>query len=315
MFERVRLTVAGDVMLDIRLQGPVRRISPEAPVPIVELASREAWPGGAANVAMIAATLGARVQLIGATGVDTHADELQRIMESTDLRSRLVPDPSRVTTAKTRIVSGTQQICRIDHESRVPIDGSLESLLIEHIEAALEHSDVFILSDYGKGLFTDRVVRAVIAAAARHGVATLADPSGGDAARFVGADLIKPNRVEALAALSLPAGHPISVVELATTLRNSIDTGAVLVTDGGNGMALARRDETLLVSAPARSVIDVTGAGDAVAAVLGLGLGLGLELSEAVRWGTAAGSVAVTKPGTEGFRLDELTAARTEIHG
>jgi len=301
-----RLAVVGDVMLDVWLEGPVKRVSPEAPVPVVELASTRQRLGGAANVAAVIGALGGSASVLGLVGDDGGSQLLSELLEEAGGTPLLVEDPSRPTTRKTRVVSGPQQLCRIDEESPGPADGEVADRLRALVQAALDGAEAVVLSDYGKGVLDDGLIALVCGAAAEQGLPVVADPWGAGAARFGAATVVKPNRLEACAALG--AARDSSVADLAADLRARIGGGAVLVTDGAAGMALADRAGVYRIPAIRREVADVTGAGDAVAAVLAAALGGGAGLRAAAEMGNAAGAVAVTKRGTAPFGPGELQA-------
>jgi D-beta-D-heptose 7-phosphate kinase / D-beta-D-heptose 1-phosphate adenosyltransferase len=302
----VRVAVVGDIMLDVWIDGPVRRISPEAPVAIVDVTSRLSRLGGAANVAGLVGVLGAGAPLLGVIGDDETGAELSSLVGSATSCSLLVCDASRRSTRKTRIVSNGQQVCRLDEEDRISISVDVEDQLLNRMDDAFDNADAVIISDYGKGVVTDRIADEVIVGAQRRGLAVIVDPSGGDAFRFSAADIVKPNRLEALAAVGLAPDVEMPVLELASLLRARLGDCDVLVTDGRHGIGVASADGAYLVPGIPREVADVTGAGDAVAAVVALAVGAGLELETVARMGNAAGAVAVSKWGTAPFALNEL---------
>lgn len=301
-----RVVVVGDIMLDSWIEGPVRRISPEAPVAIVEVKNRLSRLGGAANVAGLVGTLGASAQLLGVIGDDDAGAELSFLLRSAAAHPLLVCDASRRSTRKTRIVSNGQQICRLDEEDRFSISEDVENHLLDRMDEAFDNADAVIISDYGKGIVTDRIVDGVIASAQRRGLAVIVDPSGGDASRFSAANIVKPNRVEALAAVGLAPEVEMPVVELACLLRARLGDCDVLVTDGRHGIGVASAERIYLVPGIPREVVDATGAGDAVAAVVALAFGAGFKLETVARLGNAAGAVAVSRWGTDPFALNEV---------
>ncbi len=309
MFEGTRIAIIGDVMLDVWLEGPTRRISPEAPVPVIELTTRESRLGGAANVASVVAGLGGSMNVLGVTGDDEGADRLEEGLRAAGASFRLCRDVNRPTTRKTRIVSGPQQVCRVDEESVAPMDDGVTRCIHDALEVTLDGADAVVLSDYGKGLVDDVLVAEVVRRASARGLPVIADPWGDGARRFHAATLVKPNRHEACVALGLSSGEAVSVGDLAVALWARMSGSAVLVTDGPGGMALVVDGEPVVIPAIRREVTDVTGAGDSVAAVLALSLACGADLEVAARLGNAAGGVAVTKRGTTPFDRSELAAA------
>ena len=305
----VRLAVVGDVILDTWIEGPVRRVSREAPVPVVLLRTTTAFPGGAANVAVLVASWGAPVSLVGVVGNDEAATELVHAIERGHVSVTLLRDGSRITTRKTRIVSGQQQVCRVDEEMTEPLSSQSEASLRKIIPEVVAEADAVVLQDYGHGTLTDRVIADVLQCASERDVPVVADPFGGSAARFAQASLVKPNRMEAFAALGRPLEESTSASSLALELSRELMGCPTLVTDGKRGCGLAVSDESFAFPAPVRNVIDVTGAGDAVVAVVAAALGAGGDFWSAAALGNLAGSIAVTKRGTCTFGLDELVLA------
>ena len=307
-FESTRVAVIGDVMLDIWLEGPVRRISQEAPIPVVELTGREESPGGAANVAELLASLGATVSLLGVVGQDDEASALREAVRSTKITARFVGDEGRPTTTKTRVVSGTQQICRLDVEDRSPAVPSIESEMIEAVPEALDGADAVIISDYGKGALTEKVVDAILSQTLIGEQPTVVDPNGPDATRYSRSTILKPNRHEAFRALQLPFDQSTPSSKLAKELKEKINGCAVLVTDGANGMTLTAEAGTYEIPAIGHAVVDVAGAGDAVSAMLALSLAAGHGLEMAAHCGNVAGAAAVLKRGTAPITISDLVS-------
>ena len=305
----IRLAVIGDVMLDVWMEGSARRISPEAPVPVIRLENTNPLPGGAANVAGLAAALGASATLVGVVGDDDVATELEQVVGLERVEAKLFRDKSRITTRKTRIVSGPQQVCRVDEEINEPLSAESEAVLSPMIQEVVSEVDVVVLQDYGKGTVTDRVVADVLLQASKSKVPVVADPSGDGVGRFSRVTLVKPNRMEAFAALGRPFEESTSACGLALELSRELTGCPTLVTDGKRGCGLAVSDESFTFPAPVRDVIDATGAGDAVAAVAAAALGAGGDFWSAAALGNLAGSIAVTKRGTCTFGLDELVLA------
>jgi rfaE bifunctional protein kinase chain/domain len=307
-FGSIRVAVIGDVMLDIWLEGSVRRISQEAPIPVVELTGRKESPGGAANVAELLASLGATVSLLGVVGQDDEASALREAVRSTNITARFVGDAGRPTTTKTRVISGTQQICRLDVEDRSPAVPSVESEMIEAVPEALDGADAVIISDYGKGALTGKIVEAILSRTLTGEQPTVVDPNGSDATRYSRSTILKPNRHEAFRALQLPFDQRTSTPKLAEELKKMLDGCAVLVTDGANGMTLADEAGTYEIPAIGHAVVDVAGAGDAVSAMLALSLAAGHELAMAAYCGNVAGAAAVLKRGTEPIGISDLVS-------
>ena len=310
-----RVLVAGDAMLDSYVYGTTARISPEAPVQIVQVEREESMLGGAANVAKCLVALGARVTLACVTGDDAQAQQL--INEAQSLRidtSLVVKDPSRPTTVKTRIVSGRQHLLRIDREGRTPLSEALLADFAARVGAAAATADAVLLSDYKKGLLTREVCAAAIKAAGPRPV--VVDPKGRDWSRYEGATVIKPNWKEAQSFLGSMDSYVLGLKhtsddqiceESAHQLRNGLRIKNVMVTRSERGVSLACADNSS-VSFPthATTVRGEAGAGDVAGAVTCLALAAGAEMPLAVWLGNAAAGAKVAKFGTSSVSDHEI---------
>jgi D-beta-D-heptose 7-phosphate kinase/D-beta-D-heptose 1-phosphate adenosyltransferase len=304
-FTGARILVAGDLMLDRYWSGDTRRISPEAPVPVVHVARAEDRPGGAANVALNLAALGSRVTLTGVTGDDEAADILSAGLSERGIQTRIHRRADVPTITKLRVLSHHQQLIRLDFEA--PLTPLGEDPLPRLISTALGESDLMVLSDYAKGTLADP--EQLIEAARALGKPVLVDPKGLDFARYRGATLLTPNRAE-LEAIVGVCSDDVALVERGQRLRADLRLEAMLVTLGERGMLLLRADtEALHLPTRAREVFDVTGAGDTVIATLAAALGAGVELSEACALANCAAGVAVGKLGTATVAARELQRA------
>lgn len=312
-----RVLVVGDVMLDVYVWGDAERVSPEAPVPVVDVRRTSSSPGGAANAAMNVAQLGAIARLVGVVGVDENANVLRVALAEGTIRDHdLIADPRRPTTTKTRVVAHQQQVARFDAESRTGIGQDTENALLAAASERLTDVDVCILSDYAKGAVTPAIASGLIAAARSAHVPVVVDPKGHDFAKYRGATVITPNVQEAELALGRELRGREAVGDGARSLMRSTDA-AILVTLGAAGMSLFWTEppsttKDLFISATARRVYDVTGAGDTVVAALAIALGCGMSLTDAARVANAAAGVVVGKIGTASLTLEELRAAHAE---
>ncbi|HQS08744.1 MAG TPA: D-glycero-beta-D-manno-heptose-7-phosphate kinase, partial [Xanthobacteraceae bacterium] len=305
------VAVIGDVMVDRYILGSVSRISPEAPVPVLLHGAERIVPGGAANVAANAAAMGAPIRLVGLVGADGEADQLRAALAPYALidLSGLVVDAARPTVTKTRVMSGRQQIVRIDAEMSAPPSAAVEDALIASASRAMAGCSVVVLSDYAKGVLGDRVVAAVLAEARTLGVPVIVDPKRRTFEAYRGATLVTPNRRELSEATGLP-DETDADAERAAQAASAQFGGDVLVTRAEKGMTLWRRNGTVLhVPAEAREVFDVSGAGDTALAALALSLACGLALEASVPVANAAAAIAVAKLGTAVVTHAELTAA------
>jgi rfaE bifunctional protein kinase chain/domain len=301
-----RVLIVGDVMLDEYIWGDVRRISPEAPVPIVEVTRRSHVPGGAANVAAGVVAFGGRAMIAGVTGDDIAAGNLRDSLtaSSVDIGS-LIVDPARPTTCKTRVIAHAQQVVRTDQELRGPLPNALAEQLLEAVRARLPDVDAVVLSDYGKGIVSDSGAQAVIALANAAGTPVIVDPKGLDFGKYRGATLVTPNELELSQAGHIHFDGDESVLQTARRLTTENDIG-LLVTRGAAGMLLVANGIEFSVPARARDVYDVTGAGDTVVSMLAVALGRRLDLRRAVELANEAAGIAVGKIGTSTVSLDEL---------
>ena len=310
-----KILVVGDVMLDRYWWGDVGRISPEAPVPVVRLLKTTMAAGGAANVAVNIAGLGADPILFGIVGMDDEADLIRGVLKESGVSPVYsVEVADRATTVKTRVIAHSQQVTRIDQETDANVDEAWESRLREKLRSLVSTADAIILSDYAKGLLTDRLVADVIEMAAASEKSVLVDPKGKDYAKYRGATIITPNRREAAEACNFQENLN-NMVELAgAKLINDLEIDAVLITQGEAGMTLFRRDyESKHFPAAARKVYDVTGAGDTVIATLGTSLGAGADLESATRLANVAAGLVVEQIGTSAVSLPELQRAMDNL--
>ena len=307
----VGVLVAGDCMLDAYVSGTATRISPEAPVPVVEVARRRFAVGGAANVAANARGMGAVVKLAGVTGVDESAAVLRAELKKMEIGiDALVEDDSRVTTTKTRVTAGGQQIVRFDEESRLPLSARFASQFLRKCETVLDEADAIVISDYAKGVASESFCRWVIEHAAKRGIPVIIDPKSSDLSRYRGARIVTPNLKETAAAAGSPIQTNEDLARAAEMLLEKIAPSALLVTRGGDGMSLFEPGKKEVhLPALVHEVADVTGAGDTVVAALAVSLGAGFDLREAAEMANLAAGVAVGHHGTWAVRRDELIEA------
>jgi D-glycero-beta-D-manno-heptose-7-phosphate kinase len=307
-FPGKRVLVIGDLMLDEYIWGSVRRISPEAPVPVVELQKRSHAPGGAANAAANIAGLQGQVDLVGIIGADEAGNQLRRALASRGIGvDGLVTAEGRPTTTKTRIIAHSQQVVRLDQEHRVRFDAKLEEQLIRLIEERLPRADVCLLSDYAKGLVSPTLARGFIERAVALGKPVVVDPKGGDGSKYRGATVIKPNLDEAAILLKQEIQSPEEVTEAGPRLVSLFGSTGVLITRGAAGMSLFQVGrEPIHIPAQAREVFDVTGAGDTVVSTLAMALAAGADLEQGARLASQAAAIIVGRVGTTAVRLEEL---------
>ncbi|AXH64201.1 MULTISPECIES: bifunctional D-glycero-beta-D-manno-heptose-7-phosphate kinase/D-glycero-beta-D-manno-heptose 1-phosphate adenylyltransferase HldE [Providencia] len=304
-YKQAGVLVVGDVMLDRYWHGPANRISPEAPVPVVKVTMVEERPGGAANVAMNIASLGANSRLVGLTGIDDAAKALTENLNAVQVRCDFVAIPTHPTITKLRVLSRNQQLIRLDFEEG--FENVDVAPVLERIEQALPHIGALVLSDYAKGALTH--VEKMIALANKANVPVLIDPKGNNFERYRGATLLTPNMSE-FEAIVGPCKNNQDVEEKGMKLLHSLELKALLITRSEQGMSLIRRDEAPLhLPTQAQEVFDVTGAGDTVIGVLAASIASGRPLHEACALANAAAGVVVGKLGTSTVSPIELENA------
>ncbi len=307
---RPRILIVGDLILDRYLTGDVSRISPEAPIPVLAAKHSEERLGGAGNVAANLRAAEAEVEIVGVLGDDDGAQSLRRMLKSQGVEvDGCYLDPSRPTTRKTRLVSGVQQMLRVDWEENEALSGDSSERLFDGIEARVAKADAVVLSDYGKGVLTEQSIARVVAAARKNGVPVLVDPKGTDYRRYRGATLVTPNRREAEMAL----GRAIATLEELPTagaeLISNAELDAAVITLGADGIYFLQSDGSSgRVPTMARAVFDVTGAGDTVIAWLALGLAAGVPLEGAVRLANQAAGIVVARRGAASVTRAELAS-------
>ena len=299
-----RVLVVGDAMLDEYLRGEVVRISPEAPVPVLEVRSTDLRLGGAANAAANIGALGGSATLVAVVGKDDTANTLAEALAKQGINGRLVPDPDRPTSKKTRLVAQQQQIVRVDHEKRTPISGHVADAIKKGIDNAIRDVQACVISDYAKGVVTPEIARYAISAARAAGVPVIVDPKQRSFEAYRGATVLTPNLHE------LEAAAPgMGVDAAAAHLLPELDGAGLLVTRSADGMTLFRGDHAPFhVRALAKEVFDVTGAGDTVVATLALALGAKVPIEQAIELASVAAAISVSKRGTATVTPAELSA-------
>jgi D-beta-D-heptose 7-phosphate kinase/D-beta-D-heptose 1-phosphate adenosyltransferase len=308
-----RVLVVGDLMLDRYQWGNVRRISPEAPVPVLRLERETEVAGGAANVARNLVGLGLRVCMAGVTGQDAHRQRLLALLREQGVETDAVlPDPTRPTTTKTRVVADHQQMLRIDAERIVKVDGDLAERLLAAVEQRLGQVDAVLLSDYAKGVLTGDLCADLITRARERGLPVLVDPKGSDFTRYRGATAITPNRAELAHATGVDGDDLDALLVAAERMREHLELEQLMLTLGDLGVALVDATGLHRIPAVAREVFDVSGAGDTVIATVAAGRAAGLDSIDTAHLANLAAGVVVGKVGTAAIAADELVAAIAE---
>ena len=311
-FKSLRVLVVGDLMLDRYVEGEVERISPEAPVPVLRQAREYSRPGGAANVAMNLAGLGLQTRLCGRLGADAAGDELRRLMADAGVESDVLASAA-ATITKTRVVSRTQQLLRLDVETREAVPENEDAALMARAAGAVAGMDAVVLSDYAKGTLSDGVCRAVIEAARRDSIPVLVDPKTRDFSRYRGSTTICPNLAELSVATGVPAHQTDALLLAAHALLRQIDVEFLTVTMSERGIRVLQQGQPDVVSpAKAQEVYDVSGAGDTVIATLAACLAAGLGLQTSVDLANVAAGIVVGKLGTVPVFAGELVGLLTQ---
>lgn len=313
-FENVRLAIVGDVMLDRYIWGSVDRISPEAPVPVVEVNRESSMLGGAGNVARNVRSLGGGAELVAVTGSDDPADEIALLMAEWKLdRAGLVADASRPTTVKTRVIARGQQVVRFDRESDGPLADDTTRAVVRMLRTVASAVDGVILQDYGKGMLTGDVLDGAQEIFAEMGVPVFVDPKAAHWNRFRGAALVKPNLREAEQLTGIRARGDGDLARIGAEVLERTGAETVAITRSDAGMTLFFSNGTSEhVATVARGVADAAGAGDTAIATLSLARLAGASWSEAAVLSNAAAGLVVTVPGTATLTRDELLG---EIRG
>jgi D-beta-D-heptose 7-phosphate kinase/D-beta-D-heptose 1-phosphate adenosyltransferase len=308
----VRVLVVGDVMLDKYVWGEVDRISPEAPVPVVRATLRDEKPGGAANVAMNLAGLGARVTLLGFGGGDLEQGALESLLAKSGIRPRLVTVANIPTTTKLRILSGHQQMMRLDSEAAPAFSESDYRDLLDRAVTALPDVAAVVLSDYAKGVLSEAVCQTIIRKAHEFRIPVLVDPKSPSFFRYRGATTICPNLKELAAAAGEPFTDLDRVFAIAQAHLQSLEIEFMTVTLGEKGIAVLRRDSRTHAPAVVRQVYDVSGAGDTVIAVLAVAMACGVPIETALQLANVAAGIVVSKIGTVPIQREELLGALSQ---
>lgn len=309
-----RVLVVGDVMLDRYIWGSVERISPEAPVPVVHTAHTSERPGGAANVAMNITGLGAQAMLFGLCGEDADGAALEACLREAGMDAQITRVAGHPTTVKLRILSGRQQMLRLDTER---VDGYPEAAFASLLAAVMQHldaADAVVLSDYAKGVLTSGVCGQVIQAARKRGIPVLVDPKQRSLERYRGATTICPNLAELSLTTGISSREPEALLDAGQKLAAELELEYLTTTMSDKGIAVLRPEGRFLAPAQARQVFDVSGAGDTVIAALALSLAGSLDIESAVQLANVAAGIVVGKVGTVPVTRDELlTSLSSEI--
>jgi len=314
-FSNISLLVIGDLMVDEYLWGEVDRISPEAPVPVVNIRRESYTLGGAGNVVNNLVGLGARVSIMGIAGSDQWGRLLIEHLNRLNVDATgVIWDGDRPTIRKTRIIGANQQMLRIDREDITPLHQRYLKPVYSRFEEKIPAADAVIVSDYGKGLITDHLMETITTIARKHGKPLIADPKGMVFTKYAGATLLTPNKKEAGLAAGIDITDEKTLIRAGRRLIDQAQPDALLITCGKEGMVLIETNQApYWIKAKAQQVFDVSGAGDTVVAMMGLGIASGMTLSESATLANTAAGIVVGKIGTATVSPEELENSLREI--
>lgn len=312
-FKGAKVLVIGDLIMDHFIWGKVKRISPEAPVPVVEVTSESLMLGGSANVVNNIISLGGGSLVTGVVGRDDDGKKFIKFLKDKDIPTDgIVVDSSRPTTVKTRIIAHNQQVVRFDRESKAPLGSRVLSRVMRYVRKAASRADIVVISDYAKGLVTRELVEETVDAAKASGKPVAVDPKVEHFDMYRGVTIVTPNNLEASIASGIEIEDGESLSRAGTELTRSLGCEALLVTRGEHGMCLFEGGSEVHIPTMAREVYDVSGAGDTVMGVLALALASGADFREAAVLANFAAGVVVGKIGTATVTPEELTKAASD---
>lgn len=309
-----KILVIGDLMIDHYLWGNCSRISPEAPVQVVDIKKETTVLGGAGNVVNNLRALGANVTVMSVIGNDEVASELSMMLDNLGCERFLILDDKRKTTKKSRIIASHQQVVRYDRESKNEIDMESEKSLNIKVFETIHEYDLVILSDYGKGVLTETLVNRIIFAANGANIKVLIDPKGDDYRKYKGAYLLTPNKAEATLATGIDIIDDSSLMAALKKLRDVADLSIPMITLSEDGIAILVNEKIIKKPTVAREVYDVTGAGDTVIASLGYSLAKNDNIEKSVEFANLAAGVVVGKLGSATATIDEIEEYKSTLH-
>lgn len=296
--DNLKVLVIGDLMIDHYMWGKFERISPEAPVPIVDIVSEEVTLGGAGNVLKNLSSFGVSADIVSVTGNDISADELFTLLQNAGFNIKGIHRQlDRVTSKKSRILASKHQMMRFDKESKQPVNCESEDFIIKFVNANIEKYKLVLISDYLKGTLTNKVLTEVIACARKSNVTVIVDPKGSNYSKYAGANIVKPNKKEAAIATGIDITDSESLKAAAQSLKKQTGADAVVVTLSEEGMAIYD-DHFEIIPTKASEVFDVTGAGDTVLASIGICIASGMNVKDACIFANHAAAIVVSKIGS-----------------
>jgi rfaE bifunctional protein kinase chain/domain len=314
-FKKKKILVIGDLILDRYIWGKVSRISPEAPVPIVEVTDEDFLLGGASNVANNIVALGGNATIVGVAGNDRGGDILRTILQEKGIKYEGIFWGSRPTTVKTRVIAHSQQVVRFDREEKERVDGKVLRKLLNYICSVLPDHDAVIISDYKKGIISSELVKEVLKRSRPGNIFVSVDPKVGHFHCYKNVSLITPNVIEASLASGIEIRDEYSLINAGRLLLRKIPCEAVLITRGEHGMSLFRKDKVVHIPTVAKNVYDVTGAGDTVIATFTLAYAAGSSMEEAAVIANHAAGIVVAEVGTAVVTADALRKSLNNNRG
>lgn len=306
--KNLNILVVGDLMIDHYMWGKFERISPEAPVPIVDITSEEVTLGGAGNVLKNLSSFSVKADVVSVVGDDVNATELCDLLADARVSlAGIYREPGRITSKKSRIIASKHQMMRFDKESKVAINTQSENFIINFVKANITKYKVVLISDYLKGTLTAHVLTQVIACARKNNVTVVVDPKGNNYARYAGANIIKPNKKEAASATGIQINDHKSLMLAAETLQKQTGANAIVITLSEEGMAIFN-DHFEVIPTKASEVFDVTGAGDTVLASIGICVAMGMDIKDACIFANHAAAIVVSKIGSAVTTINDVLA-------
>ncbi len=307
IIDSLKILVIGDIMLDHYLYGDCNRISPEAPVPVVEIKSENYTLGGAGNVVKNLVAFNCSVDIISVVGQDESSQIiLNKIADYNLSTDGIINDAKRCTTIKTRVLASNHQLIRLDREFIEPIGTETELIVIKTIEGIIKNYNLVLLSDYNKGFLTESLLSAVFKICENESITTIVDPKGNSFRKYSGVNIIKPNKKEAVVASGINITDNESLEAACVRIKEITNCDDVIVTMSEEGMALYSGNKLSIIPTRAMDVVDVTGAGDTVLAALGLAVATGNTLEQACEFANHAAAVVVSKVGSATATLSEI---------
>jgi len=301
------ILVIGDLMLDHYIYGNCNRISPEAPVPVVEITRESYTLGGAGNVLKNLNAFGCSADIISVVGDDEYASILVKQLKQYQIGEHgIVADPDRCTIIKSRVLATNHQLIRLDREITTPLSTVKEREIVSHFRKIIDQFDILLISDYNKGFLSPSLLKEIIAICREKNIFCIVDPKGTDFSKYYGADIIKPNRKEASIATGIPITDNASLESVCRRMKEITGCEHVIITMSEDGMAIFSEDNLSIIPTQAQDVVDVTGAGDTVLAALGIALAAGKSLKESCEFANQAAAIVVNKVGTATVTLEEI---------